>query len=338
MSRPCTAPPVSGAAVTSPADLVPVPEAADRSASASRAPGTSCTWSAARSGTRCWAGRSDDLDFATDARPETVLELVAPGWPTATWTTGIDFGTVGALVRGRALRDHHLPGRPVRPGQPQPARSRTATSLADDLRRRDFTMNAMAVSRARARVFADPYGGLRDLATGVLRTPADPARVVRRRPAADAAGGPVRLPARRHPDRGAWSRAMTAMAAGARPDHRRAGAGRADQALLGAHPRRGLELLVDTGLADVVLPELPALRMEIDEHHQHKDVYAHSLTVLDQAIALEDERARPGAAAGRAAARHRQAGDPAARAGRRGLASTTTRWSAPSWCGPGCGR
>ena len=59
--------------------------------------------------------------------------------------------------------------------------------------------------------------------------------------------------------------------------------------LLGAHPRRGLELLVDTGLADVVLPELPALRMEIDEHHQHKDVYAHSLTVLDQAIALEDD-------------------------------------------------
>jgi len=58
--------------------------------------------------------------------------------------------------------------------------------------------------------------------------------------------------------------------------------------ILGAHPRRGLELLVDTGLADVILPELSALRMEIDEHHQHKDVYAHSLTVLDRAIALED--------------------------------------------------
>jgi len=59
--------------------------------------------------------------------------------------------------------------------------------------------------------------------------------------------------------------------------------------LLGAHPRSGLELLVGTGLAAHVLPELPALRMEIDEHHQHKDVYAHSLTVLEQAIALESE-------------------------------------------------
>jgi hypothetical protein len=100
-----------------------------------------------------------------------------------------------------------------------------------------------------------------------------------------------------------------------------------------APPRAALELFVDAGLADVVLPELPALRMEIDEHHQHKDVYSHSLTVLDQAIALEapggeDGRvAGPGAAAGRAAARHRQAGHPAARAARRGSPSTTTRWS-----------
>jgi poly(A) polymerase len=59
--------------------------------------------------------------------------------------------------------------------------------------------------------------------------------------------------------------------------------------LLGARPRRGLELTVDTGLADVVLPELPALRMAADEHGQHKDVYAHTLQVLDQAIDLEDD-------------------------------------------------
>ena len=109
--------------------------------------------------------------------------------------------------------------------------------------------------------------------------------------------------------------AMTAMAGRSRSDHRRAGAGRAVKLLLGAHPRRGLELLVDTGLADVVLPELPALRLEIDEHHRHKDVYEHTLTVLEQAIALEDGRpARPRAAARRAAARRGQAGDPAARA------------------------
>ena len=82
--------------------------------------------------------------------------------------------------------------------------------------------------------------------------------------------------------------------------------------LLGDAPRRGLELLVDTGLAEVVLPELPALRMTADEHGQHKDVYAHTLQVLDQAI--EHERAagrrRTWAALGGAAARRRQAGHP----------------------------
>ena len=86
--------------------------------------------------------------------------------------------------------------------------------------------------------------------------------------------------------------AMTDAGRRDRPDHRRAGAGRADQAAARRRTRgAGCELLVDTGLADVVLPELPALRMEIDEHHQHKDVYAHTLTVLDQAIALERRRA-----------------------------------------------
>ena len=99
--------------------------------------------------------------------------------------------------------------------------------------------------------------------------------------------------------------------------------------LLGAHPRAGLELLVDTGLAEHVLPELPALRLEIDEHHQHKDVYEHTLTVLEQAIdAARTSGPGPGAAAGRAAARHRQAGDPPARARRAASASTTTRSSA----------
>src|SRR5207245_7750581 len=57
--------------------------------------------------------------------------------------------------------------------------------------------------------------------------------------------------------------------------------------ITGAHPRRGIELLVDTGLAEHILPEVPAMRLEIDEHHQHKDVYQHSLVVLEQAIDLE---------------------------------------------------
>jgi poly(A) polymerase len=273
--------------VTSPADLVPVPEAADLLGGLFTRAGHELHlvggWVRdALLGVR----PATDIDFATDARPETVLELVTPV-AEATWTAGIDFGTIGARVHGvdceittfRADRYDRVSRNPeVRYGD----------SLADDLRRRDFTMNAMALS-VPGRVFADPYGGLRDLATGALRTPADPAESF--------ADDPLRMlrAARFVAQLGITptaelTAAMTAQAA----DLGRISAERVQAELsklvLGAHPRRGLELLVDTGLADVVLPELPALRMEIDEHHQHKDVYAHSLTVLDQAIALEDGR------------------------------------------------
>ena len=104
----------------------------------------------------------------------------------------------------------------------------------------------------------------------------------------------------------------------------RADLGRADQAHAGpaaGGPVRGIELLVDTGVADVVLPEVPRLRLETDEHFRHKDVYLHSLTVLDaghRAGAPVRPGAGPRAAAGRAAARHRQAEDPGEAAGRPG--------------------
>jgi len=229
------------------------------------------------------SGAEADLDFATDARPERVLALLEPAsW--TTWTTGIEFGTIGVQIDGvrceittyRADRYDRVSRNPT---------VRYGDSLGDDLRRRDFTMNAMAIS-VPGRVFADPYGGLRDLATGALRTPADPAESF--------ADDPLRMlrAARFVSQLGVTPtsdvvEAMTAMAdqlGRITPERVQA---EFSKLLLGAHPRRGLELLVDTGLADVMLPELPALRMEIDEHHQHKDVYVHSLTVLDQAIALE---------------------------------------------------
>ena len=272
--------------MTSPADLVPVPEAADQLGGLF-----------ARAGHELhlvggWVrdallGRGDpgsDIDFATDAGPETVLQLITPV-AEATWTTGIDFGTVGAQVQGvhceittfRADRYDRVSRNPeVRYGD----------SLADDLRRRDFTMNAMALS-VPGRVFADPYGGLRDLATGALRTPADPTESF--------ADDPLRIlrAARFVSQLGVTPTAevvaaMTELAEQLGRITAERVQAELSKLLLGVHPRRGLELLVETGLADVVLPELPALRMEIDEHHQHKDVYAHSLTVLDQAIELED--------------------------------------------------
>jgi poly(A) polymerase len=163
-------------------------------------------------------------------------------------------------------------------------------SISDDLRRRDFTMNAMAVS-VLDRSFHDPYGGLADLARGVLRTPATPEESF--------ADDPLRmLRAARFVSQLGVQIAEDVLAAMRKlaPELGRITAERVqtelNKLMLGSYPRRGLEVLVDTGLADVVLPELAALRMTTDEHGQHKDVYAHSLQVLDQAIDLE-KRADP---------------------------------------------
>jgi poly(A) polymerase len=215
-----------------------------------------------------------------------VLAIVGPE-ASATWTTGIEFGTVGAQVRGvrceittfRADRyDRESRNPEVVYGD----------SLADDLRRRDFTMNAMAVSVTGDRTFTDPYSGLADLARGVLRTPGtpeesfadDPLRMLR------AARFVATLGVSIAPEVDAALRALAPQLGRITAERVQA---ELSKLILGAAPRDGLEVLVDTGLADVVLPELPALRMAADEHGQHKDVYAHTLQVLDQAIDLEDE-------------------------------------------------
>ena len=270
--------------MTSPSDLVPVHPVADELGRLFERAGyhLHLVGGTVRDALLGRAGPDSDLDFATDAWPDAVLSLLEGLG--STWTTGIEFGTVGALVQGvrceittyRADRYDRVSRNPV---------VRYGDSLEDDLRRRDFTMNAMAIS-VPGRVFADPYGGLRDLAAGALRTPADPAESF--------ADDPLRMlrAARFVAQLGVTPAdevvaAMTSMAGElGRITVERVQA-ELSKLILGAHPRRGLELLVDTGLADVVLPELPALRMEIDEHHQHKDVYAHSLTVLDHATALE---------------------------------------------------
>ncbi len=226
---------------------------------------------------------SDDLDLATDARPEQIMKLVGER---PTWTTGIAFGTVGAqygehrleITTYRADRYDRVSRRPeVVYGE----------SLADDLSRRDFTFNAMAFS-LHDQVFTDPHGGLADLLARRLRTPGrpgdsfadDPLRMLR------AARFVSQLGVTPAPEVLAAIIAMAGELARISVERIQA---ELSKLLLGEHPRAGLELMVDTGLAVAVLPELPALRLEIDEHHQHKDVYAHSLTVLDQAIALEDD-------------------------------------------------
>ncbi len=230
-------------------------------------------------------GAPQDLDFATDARPERILEVVA-GWAEATWTTGIAYGTVGVARHGHRLEITTFRADRYDRVSRNPA-VEYGESLEADLRRRDFTVNAMALS-VPGHVFADPYGGLRDLSGRRLRTPAAPEESF--------ADDPLRmLRACRFVSQLALApepvvvQAMSAMAdqlARITPERVQV---ELSKLLLGDHPRLGLELLVGTGLAEYVLPELPALRMEIDEHHQHKDVYAHTLTVLEQAIALESE-------------------------------------------------
>ena len=231
----------------------------------------------------------DDLDLTTDAHPDAVLALV-DGWADATWETGIAFGTVGLLKGGLRLEVTTYRAEAYEPGSRNPAVT-YGDSLPDDLARRDFTVNAMAVALPEwtaPDAFVDPYGGLDDLAAQVIRTPGtpeqsfgdDPLRMLRAARFAAQLGFAV--------DPGVVA-AMSAMADRLAIISVERVNDELSKLLLAADPRRGLELLVDTGLAAHVLPELPALRLEIDEHHQHKDVYEHTLRVLERAIALEDD-------------------------------------------------
>ena len=229
----------------------------------------------------------DDLDFTTDAHPEAVQALLE-GWAESTWDTGIAFGTVGAQRRGFRIEVTTYRAEAYDRTSRNPVVS-YGTSLIDDLARRDFAVNAMAVALPDWKApdaFVDPYGGMDDLAAQVLRTPGrpedsfgdDPLRMLR------AARFASQLGFRVAPEVVA---AMREMAGRLEIVSVERISDELSKLLLGSSPRAGLELLVDTGLADHVLPELPALRLEIDEHHQHKDVYDHTLQVLERAIALE---------------------------------------------------
>ena len=231
----------------------------------------------------------DDLDFTTDARPERVLALV-DGWAEATWETGIAFGTVGVQRGGLRLEITTYRAEAYDRSSRHPEVT-YGTSIAEDLVRRDFTVNAMAVALPDWRApdaFVDLHGGLDDLAAGVLRTPGtpqdsfgdDPLRMLRAARFASQLGFSV------DPSLVA---AMREMADRLEIISVERISDELSKLLCGQHPRAGLELLVDTGLAEHVLPELPALRLEIDEHHQHKDVYEHTLQVLERAIALEPD-------------------------------------------------
>jgi poly(A) polymerase len=231
----------------------------------------------------------DDLDFTTDARPQQVLKLVR-GWADAVWEVGIAFGTVGCQKDGYKLEITTYRSEAYDRDSRKPVVSYGDT-LEGDLVRRDFTVNAMAVKLPQVE-FVDPHDGVADLRAHILRTPAtpeesfsdDPLRMLR------AARFASQLRFEVAPDVLA---AMTAMAERIKIVSAERVREELSKLLAGADPRRGLGLLTDTGLADHFLPELPKLRLEIDEHHRHKDVYEHTLTVVEQAIDLEEDGPDP---------------------------------------------
>jgi poly(A) polymerase len=225
----------------------------------------------------------DDLDFCTDAHPEQTLAVVK-GWADAIWETGREFGTIGVQRGGLRIEITTFRAEAY-DGVTRNPTVAYGTSLLDDLKRRDFTINAMAVSLP-GHEFTDPYGGLGDLAAGVIRTPGTPAESFGDDPLRMLRAARFASKLRFTVDPGVLS-AMRDMAA----DLDRITAERIrdefTKLLTGADPVTGLRLLVDTGLADRFLPELSGLRLEIDEHAQHKDVYEHTLIVVANAVRLE---------------------------------------------------
>jgi poly(A) polymerase len=226
---------------------------------------------------------SPDLDFTTDARPDDILGVVQ-GWADAHWDIGREFGTIG-LRKGAHVLEITTYRADTYDRTSRKPEVMFGHTLEGDLVRRDFAVNAMAI-RLPSLEFVDVHAGLPDLVARRLMTPAapeesfadDPLRMMRAARFAAQLGFEVAPEVRA---------AMTARA----PTLSMISAERVRdefvKLLLSPRPRIGLTLLVDTGLADVFVPELPALRLELDEHHRHKDVYEHSLIVLEQAIALE---------------------------------------------------
>lgn len=257
---------------------------------------------------------STDLDYTTSARPDQIEALVRR-FTRAVWDVGREFGTIACRIteadgtwfqveittfRADTYRDDTR--KPV---------VQFGDHLGADLIRRDFTINAMALDVTTGELL-DPFDGLVDLEQLAIRTPAapelsfsdDPLRMMRAarfasqlsfRPAADVVA------------------AMTAMADRISIVSAERIRDELVKLLLTDNPRLGLDLLVQTGLADIVIPELPALRMERDEHNHHKDVYQHTLTVIEQAIELERARGSEPDLINRLAALFHDIGKPATR-------------------------
>jgi len=229
--------------------------------------------------------KAPDLDFASTATPDEILSIIKP-IVDAHWDIGREFGTIGARIGNFQIEitTYRADKYDRDSRKPEVAFGK---DLNADLLRRDFTVNAMAL-RLPERVFVDPFDGLKDLVDGIIRTPG--------RPEDSFSDDPLRMM------RGA--RFASQLEFEIEPETFDAMRNMVDRIeiisaervqaefvklMLGKNPRKGLEVLVDSGLAAKVLPELPALKLEVDEHHHHKDVYEHTLRVVEQAIDYEKD-------------------------------------------------
>lgn len=219
----------------------------------------------------------EDLDFATSAPPETTQRLLS-GWADHVWLTGARFGTVSASSGGWKLEittyrsDRYVEG----------SRHPEVTFAGDidaDLARRDFTVNAMAVRLPDHR-FVDPFGGLVDLREGRLATPMDPETSFGDDPLRMMRLGRFAAQLGSTADAAALAAAQ-AMAARLDEISRERIRDELDKLVVAEHQHAGWDLLCEAGLADRFLPEIPALRAERDPLNRHKDVYRHTLAVVE---------------------------------------------------------
>ena len=233
----------------------------------------------------------NDLDFTTDAHPHETKKILK-SWADNVWDTGIVFGTVAGkhgdtTVEVTTYRTEKYEEDSRKPDV------EFGDTIIGDLSRRDFTVNAMALELTTpSPEFIDPFGGIEDLTKRVLRTPVraeqsfsdDPLRMMR------AARFASQLNFELDEDVVSAMQSMASRISIISAERVRE---EFTKLLMSNSPRLGITILVDTGLAALVLPEIPKLRLEIDEHHHHKDVYEHSLTVLEQAISQEERLGGP---------------------------------------------
>lgn len=226
---------------------------------------------------------SHDFDLTTSALPDQ-SEAIMRSWADAVWTVGRNFGTIAGRKGDLPIEVTTYRTEEYEEDSRKPSVEYGKT-LEGDLSRRDFTVNSMAM-RLPDLVLVDPFNGLNDLAEGILRTPVSPVQSLR--------DDPLRIMRA--------ARFSSQLCADVDYELLQAMTGEAQRLqivsaeriqaelvrlITSRAPRRGLELLVHTGAIEYVIPELADLVSTVDEHGRHKDVYEHTLTVLDQAIALE---------------------------------------------------